>query len=269
MVKIALILISLALVVIPNVWTLQSYVSLRRLTTQTSLSSLHAQRSKPKRRNNANVEQYLRMKELDRLRREGASYDELKAFSINGSLANATFSSTNVDTVPGGKKPSYERLLGKGSLDKRLRAIVAYKRASNSFEGSKEFLENSMTSREEDELAAMMDMEDENELSDGEGSDSDEIDEEDEEALYESMVLRAIERNKLEQVRQNIMGEEAAASSGYVSVRTDANTAPSNITTASADESKEEAKEEDMYVPAVSTWGVYKRPRNITKAYGG
>ena len=68
------------------------------------------------------AQKYLQMKQLKKLRNAGQTYDDIKTFLINGT--NVVTSSSS-----GVSQSSYQNLVGKGTFDQRLRAIVAYKRS--------------------------------------------------------------------------------------------------------------------------------------------
>eukprot|EP00981_Chlorochromonas_danica_P012048 scaffold4393_cov183-Ochromonas_danica.AAC.7 len=191
---------------------------------------------KEKSKANNNIDKYLHVKELIRLQKQGANYEELKAFSVNGTESKK-------------KQAAYQHLLGKGrSLDQRLRAIVAYKRSTNSMERSTSFVESTAMSRKEEEMLEK--------VVDEEGEDQGEAEDgEDEEAIFQNAVLQAMERAKLEEVRLNL----DLANISYVSAPIPP--AASDDKRNEKSEKEEEEDEDDMYVPAVPTWGVYRRPR--------
>ena len=171
------------------------------------------------------------------------NYIRMKQVMKKDSSLNATISSDN--------NLGYKKFLGKGTLDQRLRAIVSYKRTS-AYTALDD--DNILTPQEEEELLECMDSDD---------GDDNLIDTDDEDSIYESLVLKVIEQNKLSEVKRNFMLDKAERKDFILSDPT----APaiSNITngnTSSKDSS-------DLYTPARSTWGVFQRPRDISRAYGG
>ena len=149
-----------------------------------------------------NVEKYLQMKELMRLKNEGATYEELKTASINGTNSIKWKEKAALISLDEKSKVSssggYKKYVGKkGSLDQRLRAIIAYKR-SNVAIAEADALGQSpgLTTEEEIELEQMME--------DDEGDGELLLDEDDEELQYESLILKAIETNKLAEVKRNL-----------------------------------------------------------------
>ncbi len=171
------------------------------------------------------------------------NYIRMKQVMKKDNSLNATISSDN--------NLGYKKFLGKGTLDQRLRAIVSYKRTSayTALDG-----DNVLTPQEEEELFECMDSDD---------GDDNLIDTGDEDSIYESLVLKVIEQNKLSEVKRNFMLDKAERKDFILSDST--SPAISNITngnTSSKDSS-------DLYTPARSTWGVFERPRDISRAYGG
>ena len=153
-----------------------------------------------------NVQKYIRMRDLKKLQEQGASYDELKSASLNGTRI--------------GSERSYEYNQLKGTsrvattLDQRLQAIISYKRGASSMDRAT-LGSSGLTRKEERELEAMMESDDYADDCDGYVGDIDadgdyEVDEEeDEEAIYEAAVLKAIEINKLDEVKRNIEIEQS------------------------------------------------------------
>lgn len=227
-----------------------------RTTTRTTTITLFStsSNSNNKKQLSPNVEKYLQTKELKRLKDNGVSYDELKEAILNGTLKNAVSSKI--------AKAGYQRFVGKGTLDQRLRNIVAYKR-SVAIERSAS--DNSFLSdTEEEDLITTVDEGDE-------GEEEEISEEDDEEAQYESLVLRAIEQNKVSEVRRNMMidlqleqaKQEKLYGQASLSDESTASTSTKTVVLPNTTTST------DVYTPAVSTWGVYERPRDISKAYGG
>lgn len=214
--------------------------------------TLHMAKSKAPQGLSKNVEYYLKKRELDRLKETGASYDELKTAIING---------TNSKTSNGKTRAAgYQRFVGKGSLDQRLRAIVAYKRSNV----AGEMLSDGFTVQEEEELEEIMDSDE----------DDDELEIDDEEAYMEQLVMGVIEEAKLSELKKNFLLDKAALRSIDIEENvSDNETIESKLDTASqaseATANNNTIPEDDMYTPATSSWGVFKRPRDISKTYGG
>lgn len=213
-----------------------------------------------------NVAQYIRMRDLKRAQESGASYEELKSLSINGTSTGSSSSSN-------GQPRSYNNIRRSGNLDARLRSVIAYKRetiAINDAGAEK----TGLTMEEEAELMRLMESEEGDDVYPGD----------DEEAEYEAAVLKAIEQNKLKEVKRNIMIEQAVMEAkleklekmqqkaqeeqDFANSNSTAAPASTNATTGGSRRLPAIA-EEDMYKPKVSTWGVFKRPKDISKAYGG
>lgn len=217
-----------------------------------------------KRRSNANVEKYLQLRELIRLQKTGAGYEEMKTKSINSSAPS------NRE-----KKPSYDRLIGKGNLDQRLRAIVSFKRSSIAAESSA-----GLNKAEEDELTELMETDYEDDITD----------DDDDEAEYESAVLRAIEDNRRNELAARILGEQKWDERSFASKQNRDSSAlstknhppqytdharessivqPMSDSTYGTKGNRNNVDDKDLYTPKVSTWGIYERPRDISKTYGG
>lgn len=241
----------------------------QRRNTETKLSA-KSKISNNNKKINPNVEQYLHLRELVRLQKDGASYEDLKEASLNGTSVAAGGSTA--------KKANYQRLLGKGNLDQRLRAIISYKRNSIAAEAESKLSEED-DDVDDEELLQLMDDESEDE----------ELDADEEEALYESAVLKAMEQNKLDELKSRLLGEqkwdarsdlakqmrsEAIAADSVTSEATSldvsiAEKVDSVVPTVVNASQRAAIAQEDLYTPAVSTWGVFQRPRDISKAYGG
>jgi hypothetical protein len=115
-----------------------------------------------------------------------------------------------------------------------------------------------MSRSEEEELQEMM-----------EGDEEDDIDEGDEEEmLYEQLIMKTIELNKLNEVKRNFLLDKGERNEEGTTTDTEATEEKEKQ---EQDETKKKGyiPEEDLYTPARMTWGVYKRPRDISKAFGG
>ena len=228
---------------------------------------------------------YTQMRELQRLKKEGGSYDKLKVSITNGTTLSTTTTTTSAT--------SYKNLIGRqgSSLQQRLQILVAYKRSTSRTDAG----ESGLTREEELELDDMMESDDDDEILEGE---------DDEEAEYEAAVLKAMEENKLKDIRRNMLldktelrdsaqevlmtetfwncsdeiKEEETPSVGMIrpdrlmldiSPSDMAPTAyPANLTT-NTNLSNCNSLEEDLYTPSRSSWGVFERPRDISKTFGG
>jgi hypothetical protein len=225
-----------------------------------------------------NVEKYLQMKELMRLKNEGATYEELKTASINGTKNSiklkeqaALISLDDKAKVSGG----YKKYVGKkGTLDQRLRAIISYKRTNVAIAEADALGQSTgLTTEEEIELEQMMD--------DDEG-DGDLIDD-DEELQYESLILKAIESNKLAEVKRNLAvdlrlqsrerySDKKSNQSSEITADEDIEKLSRNesqISDSKSESNSSSATTQDLYTPARHSWGVFQRPRDISKSYGG
>lgn len=257
---------------------------------------------------------YLKMKELREAREKGLDLKEYKAKLKNGTdfttsrrgnnQSGMTNIRDNINTEGAekeyGQKKGYKKFVGsKGSLDSRLRNVIAYKRSTMA---SNELIRNAdsgMTKNEEIELEEMMEDDYDDEEFD--------FDFDEEEAEYEQAILKAIEMNKLNELKRNfamdsnvydkamenrIDGDEENSSS-------DSNGATGNATVTAtgldvslpaagaagwtefmevdngdggekkAEVSKGDAPKEKLYQPKRSSWGVFERPADISKTYGG
>ena len=199
------------------------------------------------------------MKELRKLREDGSNYEEVKEFLINGTKSN----NNNIGNNNNNNKKGYQKFMGKGSLEQRLRAVVAYKRSGyGSTEGgsSTDVSGSSLSASEERELDEMMESDDQDEDYD------EELDEE--EAEYESLVLKAIELNKLNELKRNFEIDKSARREEMaesLEATNDKTSASPVVSSANATKSSGYTAEEDLYVPARSSWGVFERPRDISK----
>lgn len=223
------------------------------------------------------------------MKERGASPDDIAAAVKNGTFLGVASAITN--------KKGYQKFLGKGSLDQRLRAVVAYKRSTIAADlGTGE---SELTPTEQRELDAMMDNDD----GDGEG-----VPEDDEEELYESLVLKIIEENKLNDLKRNFLLDKDAqreaideekskiASAALQDEEKSGNETISSDTSALASASAIESEimlasnetlitenapfnetsaenatavDLDLYTPKSSAWGLFQRPRDISKSFGG
>ena len=181
-------------------------------------------------------------------------------------------------------KKGYQKYAGnkKMGLEGRLRAVVAYKR--NSMKTSEDVTSApGMSGDEVRELDEMMDDDDK----DGEIKEY----EDEEETEYERLVMKAIETNKLNELKKNFLIDsitygmrnsthnniEAPEAEGKKCTSTGLDTTLPGIPGYDYDKdliksgtSKNEGNSTtDMYTPTSSSWGVFERPRDISKAYGG
>lgn len=244
--------------------------NLKRSTKQLSYFRISA-----KSQNKGSVEKYLQMKELLRLKTEGASYEDLKEASINGTTTNIKWKEQAALTSTSSSNNGYKKFVGKkGSLDQRLRAVISYKRTNIAISEAVA-LGNApaLTTDEETELEEMMESED--------GDDDLEVD--DEELQYESLILQAIEKNKLSEVKRNLamdlrLQNLERYNDKKSNVSSDVTTNNDNFGKSAFQDDKESSKvqkddektnKEDLYTPIRHSWGVFQRPRDISKSYGG
>jgi hypothetical protein len=140
--------------------------------------------------------------------------------------------------------------------------VIAYKRESNI--GAVDVGSSGMSQSEILDLEEMMESE---EYDDGDEFENTEGDEE--EVLYEQLVVKIMEQNKLAEIQRNFLLDKSARKDDNNSTfdqTSDNSTVSLNKT--SQDKAGYVA-EEDLYTPARSTWGVFQRPRDISKSYGG
>lgn len=88
------------------------------------------------------------MRDLERFRNAGMSYDSFKDAVVNGSATNVS---------PSRDTGTYQRLIGKkGNLEQRLKTIVAYKRSTIAGESLSSGGDSILSVSEEEELETMM-----------------------------------------------------------------------------------------------------------------
>ena len=160
------------------------------------------------------------------------------------------------------EEKGYRKFVGKGTLDQRLRAIISYKRENNAY--IEESLQDMMSVSESQDLESVMEDDEDYDLPE------DDID-----LTYDREIQRILEMNALEEVKRNMIQDpdansgstedsaEAPASSADVS------SLPPAAMTESSAVRKPEINESDYYTPKSSSWGLFPRPRDISKAYGG
>ena len=230
---------------------------------------LSAKVNRPSPQGKGSIEKYLQMKELLRLKNEGASYDELKEASINGTSTGIKWKEqAALTSIDGATGPGYRKFVGKkGTLDQRLRAVIAYKRSNAAAAESVALGESpGLTIEEQIELENMMESDEEDEdISD------------DEELQYESLILQAIERNKLSEVKRNLAVDQRLQSRERYSDKKLNNSSTETVVVTDSEEITDSnnlnvnktVSKEDLYTPARHSWGVFQRPRDISKSYGG
>lgn len=109
-------------------------------------------------------------------------------------------------------------------------------------------------------------------MMEGDDDDDEYIDEGDEEeALYEQLIMKTIEMNKLNEVKRNFLLDKSERNEEGIVSDSEATEEKTTNTTANESENNKSGyiPEEDLYTPARMTWGVFKRPRDISKAFGG
>lgn len=255
------------------------------ITTTTTISSTYAAKIYSNDQI-AKAQKYLQMKELKKMRAQGTvSYDDMKSFIVNGTMqdnANMRTLSNAASMSDGAGTKGYQKFLGKGSLDQRLRAVIAYKRETmngsngddddDSSSSKKKANASGLSSEEEEELDEMMEDDDDDSDSDGY------IDDDEEEALYEGLIMQMIERNKLNEIKKNFLLDKGERSESITNDIDGNNTTASTtvsalnsttITTITTSIAADKVDDDDNYTPVRSTWGVFQRPRDISKTYGG
>jgi len=129
-------------------------------------------------------------RDIERIRQRGGSTEEIKAALINGT----SFTRSTMETLANNK--GYQRFLGKGSLDQRLRAVIQYKREG--LAGDTIADDTGLSRQEERELEEMMESDDMDDADSGtevvewaEMTDE-EFMQENEEAVYEQVGARPL-----------------------------------------------------------------------------
>lgn len=234
----------------------QSGHAIARNDFRASVGPLHAKKLSPE------AQKYLKMREVKKLREQGGEYDDIKEYVVNGttrSLANPELAAR----IGQEKKKGYQKYMGnKGSLEGRLRKVIAYKRENIAAEEGSILGGGSMSVSEEQELFNEMES-DENDYEYKEG----ELD--DEEAEYEALIVKAIEMNKLKELQRNFVLDKAAsrefAEEKLAEERENAAEEAKVV-----DKTGQEVTEDELYQPSRSgSWGVFKRPKDISKTFGG
>lgn len=204
---------------------------------------LHAAPKPKPKQLSKNAEYYIMMKEFRKAKEDGMNYDQLKQ-----AIANKT-----------GNNGGYQRFVGKnkGTLDQRLRAIINYKNDKL----AADYTSTGMTSKESSELEEFEDYDDaEDEYTD------------DEERIYESAVLDILKKSKMQEIQQK-MAEAVAvtqATSGLEkAVEVGNNDNHSTNTSDATNSTKASIPDDELYTPSRSSWGVFQRPKDISKTYGG
>jgi hypothetical protein len=262
---------------------------------------------------------YLKMKELKEIKEgRGEGMEAYKEKLLNGSFTNlqsvsASEMDLDVDNIIteearqeyGESKKGYKKFVGrKGKLENRLRAVVAFKRNTMAADNVIQ-QESGMTRSEERELEEMMEDD-----SDDDQYFDEELDEE--EMEYETAVMKAMETNKLNELKRNFridnsqydkamnkriddgteemedvsqtktqldvtssgLDTRIPGTAGYWAYVNNSTTSASVSTekkmdTTISDDEKEKNDDDDLYTPTRSSWGVFERPRDISRAYGG
>jgi hypothetical protein len=136
------------------------------------------------------VAKYVQARDIERIRQRGGSTEEIKAALINGT----SFTRSTMETLA--KNKGYQRFLGKGSLDQRLRAVIQYKREG--LAGDTIADDTGLSRQEERELEEMMESDD---MDDADGGTEvvewaemtdEEFMQENEEAVYEQVCARPL-----------------------------------------------------------------------------
>ena len=215
----------------------------------------------------AKAQRYIRMRELNKIKEQGGSVEDMKDF-LSSNITRFKPSASATGSVD---KTGYQKFVGKkGSLDQRLRSVIAYKRESN-FASDPSGLSRS----EERDLEQMMENDDDEEG--GEYDNDEELIGEDEDDVYERLVMQVIERNKLNEIKRNfLLDKKERSEDGEKTTDTETlqkQEGGDNIDAAATYVSEETVDkvrgDDDSYTPARSSWGVFQRPRDISKAYGG
>ena len=180
------------------------------------------------------------MREYQKLKEAGAGYEDIKS----------KLSSSN-------QTAGYQKFLGKGTLDQRLRAIIAYKKES----GAVSF-DSDLSLSDKKELDELDDdyFEDDLEFVD------------DEDLIYETLIQDLLQKKKLEGVKsgfQDLVETPVSISESESSVKNQSMNSTDMSKPSKSARDKLNISEEDWYTPANPSWGIFQRPRNFSKAYGG
>jgi hypothetical protein len=153
------------------------------------------------------------------------------------------------------KRKRYEKLLRKGTLDQRLQNVINYKKENTLFVSQEE----EMFSISDEELALLDSMDDDD---DDENLFEDQL-YDDEEARYEAEVLKILEQSKLKAVKSGIsFGESSYAYYDRNETNVSEDEKPSQVIS-------QNLTQDELYTPKRSSWGVFERPKDISKTYGG
>ena len=184
------------------------------------------------------------------------------------------------------EEKGYKKFVGKGTLDQRLRAVIAYKRESLAIDAAVAGF-----SRDEEEELRLLDSnddEEEEEEEDGDGlagrksRPGDDLD-----AIYEREIQRILEQRTLSEMQRNMEVEKNTLLS--TSAEEGGNEEDKEERKKKEEERKKEEEQSieekeaeeaakmkaklnetvEYYVPSRSSWGVFERPRDISKTYGG
>ena len=190
------------------------------------------------------VDQYIKIRDL---KRQG-NFTQAELLEYSQQMASS-------------EDKGYRKFVGKGTLDQRLRAIIAYKRENNAY--IEESLQDMMSVSESQELESVMEDDDDYELAE------DDID-----LIYEREIQRILEMNALEEVKRNMIqdpdvGTEKSDDSAETQTSPANNGSLSPATMEASTVKKPEINESDYYTPKTASWGIFPRPRDISKAYGG
>jgi len=114
-----------------------------------------------------------------------------------------------------------------------------------------------LSQREERELEELME------------SDEDDapLDEDDEEAIYERLITEVIQESKLAELQKNFQIEQSSLEDIKTS---DFESTDPTLNGTAPDSALTNKYQEKTYTPTKSgSWGVFERPADISKAYGG
>ena len=197
---------------------------------------------------NEDVDKYLQMRDIKKMKERGGAYEDYAEAKRNETMR---------------QKGSYESLKGrKGTLDQRLRAVVAYKRTGTMDYGvSNDPIKQGPETNEYNDLYEMMECDEEDE----------DLNEDDEEYVYEKLITESMQESKLVELKKNL---------NAVSFQNDENCTQNSMTFERIEDDDgrillkrkkgTNASMVPIHKPSKSgSWGVFERPADISRAYGG
>eukprot|EP01040_Poterioochromonas_malhamensis_P010811 gene10811-11785_t len=193
------------------------------------------------------IEKYKRIQQLVKLKEQGFTYAQIKEMASNGTVS--------VSMKKGPRR----------TFEQRLRTIVGIKGESLSSKVSSPTISNGRSKElriDDEDLQKVM----------NDDSYDDEIPYDEEETLYEQIVLEIMEEESLKEIEDNFVIQKdlerirSQTQNFTLSNEQPISNAPDITAAVNISDS---SSSEDLYVPKVSTWGIFPRPKNMSQAYGG